>query len=169
MRVTWDTETHRIRQGLAAPPGVCLSHVTQDGDETTPPDLLLWRDAMEFMADNLRNPNILWCGHNVAYDFSVVAASDIRLLPAIFKAYEENRVVDTLIRDKLQLLAIGLLADENETGAKRMERFSLDAVVLRRFGHLMTQAERDGIVAEKKDKTAWRLRYRDQSRPARPT
>lgn len=163
MHLVWDTETHKMRNGLAAPPGVCLSYTeldTEAGTQTAPA-LMKWSEAIEFMSDNLPNSSIRWVGHNLCYDFVVVAAAAPRLLPLVFRAYEENRVFDTLARDKLQLLAIGLLADENETGAKRKERFSLDAVILRRFGHLMTNEAREAIVREKKDKNSWRLRYRE--------
>lgn len=49
----------------------------------------------------------LLVGHNVAYDFCVVGAQFPELVPAIFEAYDADRVTDTMLREKLLDIAGG--------------------------------------------------------------
>jgi hypothetical protein len=111
------------------------------------------------MRARIHRDDIVWAGQNIAYDFAVLAVADMSFLPDIFRAYDQNRVLDIRIREKLLLLAIGQLADEHETGAKRQQRFSLDRIVLRRFGDLLTAEQKEQMVKDKKDVKSWRLRY----------
>lgn len=127
----------------------------------TKPALLTFADGLDLLEERLNNPDVLHVGHNIAYDFVVSAAARPRLLPAIFRAYRNNKVTCTLQRDKLLLLSVGQLSDGKDSGKKKQERFSLDSVILRRFGHQMTAEQKQAIVDEKKSKSSWRLRYRE--------
>lgn len=55
----------------------------------------------------LEDPAILLVGHNVAYDMGVVCSNYPALLPLVFKAYEDDRVTDTMLRQKLLDIAGG--------------------------------------------------------------
>lgn len=164
-RYVFDTETHKIRRGLAAPPGVCLTDQIVEVDASDrstikhEPRIFLFDDGLDELEYRLASDDFLFIGQNIAYDFAAAAAKRPLLLERIFEAYESNRVSDVKIREKLQALAVGELADEGETGAKRAQKFSLDAIIMRRFGHVMTQAEIDKMVNNKKGQDSWRLRY----------
>lgn len=99
--ITFDTETALIRPGLHAPPLVCMSY--EDGTGTY---LVDHKEAVSKMEVFLRSGRLL-VGHNVAYDFGVFAAASPALLPLIFKAYEDGRVADTMLRQKLIDIAEG--------------------------------------------------------------
>jgi DNA polymerase I-like protein with 3'-5' exonuclease and polymerase domains len=98
--ITFDTETALIRPGCQAPPLVCMSY--DDGGVR----LVGHEEAPRLMHGFLASGRLL-VGHNVAYDFGVLAAEDPLLLPAIFQAYEDGRVADTMIRQKLIDIAEG--------------------------------------------------------------
>ena len=70
-------------------------------------DLLDYREALPWMRKRLEDPEELHVGHNIAYDMAVLAAEYPELLPLIFKAYRENRVTDTMIRQMLLDNAMG--------------------------------------------------------------
>lgn len=98
--ITFDTETALIRPGRQAPPLVCMSY-DDDGVH-----LVGHEEAPRLMAEFLASGRLL-VGHNVAFDLGVIAAQEPSLLPAIFQAYEDGRVADTMIRQKLIDIAEG--------------------------------------------------------------
>lgn len=98
--IGWDTETVLIAPGMHAPPLVCMS--VSDGT------LVKYDQAVE-LAVALLDGGQLLVGHNTAFDWAVIAAQEIRVLPKIFQAYEENRITDTMVRQKLIDLAHGEL------------------------------------------------------------
>lgn len=155
IRVCFDTETWLFEPGLAAPRIVCLTYQIEGGER----NILLRTEALAFMREHLKRNDIVWVGQNIAYDFGCLCALDEELLYGVFRAYDENRVVDVRIREKLLLLAVGKLADEGETGAKRQVKFSLDQIVLRRFGDRMTPEQKQKISDDKKNPLSPRLRY----------
>lgn len=134
----WDTETCLIRPARQAPELVCVSFSTGD--------LVHWRDAEGYLEAMLRSSAIL-VGHNVAYDTSVVAAAFPRLLPLIFEAYEQDRIEDTQIRQKLLDIAGGVYRKYTRTDGQVVKiGYSLDDLAQRHLGR-------------KLDKSTWRLRY----------
>lgn len=102
MRLSWDTETALFGPGRMAPPLSCVSY--KQGRDA---GLLDHIESKEWLANRLKDPEILHVGHHIAYDMAVVAAEHPELLPLIFKAYRENRVTDTMIRMMLLDNAIG--------------------------------------------------------------
>lgn len=112
MHVFFDTETHRFRSGLMAPPIVCIQWAVEDGRAY----LMTKRGELAEEAVSLSGPTsntfsslvVYWLsqgatlvGHHVAYDLACLCAQDAALVPLIFKAYRENRVTDTMLRQQL--------------------------------------------------------------------
>lgn len=124
--IAFDTETALIEPGLLAPPLVCVSVCDA-----------LWHhsEAREHVEAWLEGDRLL-VGHNVAYDFAVIAAQWPDLVPAIFDKYARGQVTDTMIRQKL--------IDIASTG--RGGRYSLAALA-------------EKWLDRKLEKDEWRLRY----------
>jgi len=143
--VAFDTETHLIRPGLLAPPLVCAS-IAEEG---RPTQLLLRDDAIKAFRDLLRAPEPLIGGTNLSYDLGVMAAADPSLLPEIFDALEDERLLDTAILEALHDNAIGRMY----TGPNGVpfSRYS-QALLEMRYGGIDRSEEKHG-------ENAWRLRY----------
>lgn len=73
-------------------------------------------DAIAFAFRVLTDDEILITGHNIAYDFAVLAADEPNLLPLILRAYERNRIRDTKIRQMLIDIGKGELTSEGKQG-----------------------------------------------------
>ena len=132
-----DTETDLIRPGVLAPSLVCV----QICDEHTPGRVaVVGVDRVEALCRAVLEDNIggRICGHNVAYDLLVIGRAFPNLMPAVFRALDEGRVSDTMIREKLIRIADGTLHTTRS--------FSLAAV-----------AAVYGL--QKKADDPWRLRY----------
>lgn len=67
----------------------------------------------------LRDSEVLFVGHNIAYDFAVIAENYPHLRELIFKAYRENRVTDTMIRQQLLDIAAGVFRGRVDAKGKR--------------------------------------------------
>lgn len=100
--VAWDTETARFGPGRQAPPLACVSLAYEGGE-----GLVHWTEAEELFEELLYDDEYLLIGHNIAYDFAVIAAMFPHFLGAIFRAFEKGRVRDTMIRQKLLDNTIG--------------------------------------------------------------
>lgn len=128
MMIAFDTETELIAPTRQAPPLACLT--AADGEAST---LVGWREAEELAVALLDGGGLL-VGHGVAFDFAVLAAQFPRLLPRIFAVYDENRVQDTAVRQKLIDLAQGSLGWGSIEGKRTKFRYSLDELTRRYFG-----------------------------------
>lgn len=129
--IAWDTETALIGSALLAPPLVCMS--VADGAETF---LVHRTEAREWIESLLSSDRVL-VGHNVAFDFGVVASMFPDLMPAIFAKYERGEVTDTLLRQKLIDIA---------SSSRGFKRYSLEELARR-------------WLRRRLDKDTWRLRY----------
>ena len=110
--IAFDNETFLITRERPAPPVVCLSWY--DGATSR---IVHHSDVQDLVAGWLADPEQHFVGHNVAYDFATLAASYPELLPAIFDAYANGRVTDTIIRQQLFDIATGkVLADDKVRG-----------------------------------------------------
>lgn len=136
--VAFDTETYLIRDGLVAPPMVCLSWASSDGGL----DLLDKTDALEWWRSNIARPDLNWVGHNVAYDMVVLLNEAPDTTPHVFKAYLEGRVHDTMIRESLLLNATGDFNNRNPALVGLVKKY----------------LNRDRS-SEKAGPDVWRLRY----------
>ncbi len=131
--IFFDLETHLIRKGLLAPPIVCGAFAEFDA-------YLADRDeTLEKIESQLGDPRLRFVGHNVAYDFGCVAAARPDLLPAIFEAYAQDRVTDTMIRQELIDIAHGCHG--------KLGPYSLAGLSARLLDRPMEKAD------------TWRLRY----------
>lgn len=101
--LAWDSETALIRPALLAPPLVCVTWQEPgqapqiEHHSTILPRFRAW----------LENPEVLFVGHNIAFDFAVLTERFPELRALIFKAYREDRVTDTMLRQQLLDIAAG--------------------------------------------------------------
>jgi hypothetical protein len=143
MTVAFDTETHLIEPGLLAPPLVCAQW-TVDGDA---PSLVHRANTYERVLEWLESDHVL-VGHNIAYDMGVIAAQYPWLMPLILRAYNQDRVTDTQIREQLIMIARGEFRSYADAdGDLHPVKYSLADCVRR---HFSTELKKDG----------WRLFYR---------
>ena len=132
-----DSETCLIRPGLMSPPVVCTAFYYP---ERTGPQLYAtadqWAPLLELFEDSRR----LIVGHNIGFDaccYLEWAPAEIRtrLRRAIFRAYDEDRVLDTMLAQRLV---------EIETGDKR-GKLALDMLCARYGLHVSKEeCESDG-------------------------
>lgn len=128
MILAFDCETALIRPGCLAPPLACA--VFAWGEES---HLVHHTEAREYVETMLES-TVLIVGHNVAYDMAVCAAAWPELIPRIFEAYEEDRITDTMLREKLLHIAQGIYRRYERTdGTWAKLEYSLEAVVKRRL------------------------------------
>lgn len=142
--LAFDSETALIRPGLQAPPITCVSTWSGAGG-----DLLDHVAGPATIAAVLECPDVLIVGHNVAFDMVVLAAEVPAMLPAIFAAYEADRVTCTEVRQKLLDIAAGVyrsVSDEDEDGRTVSSQYSLEDLAWR-------------LLRRRLEKDVWRLRY----------
>ena len=151
--VAWDTETARFGPGRQAPALACVS-VTHEGGR----HLIHWTEAKKFLTQVLYDPDYILIGHNIAYDLAVVAANQPWHLKQIFKLFRDGRVRDTMIRQKLIDIAMGIYRgyhddptkEEIEQGFTKGKwvklNYDLDSVNFR-------------YTRKRLDKDTWRLEY----------
>ena len=142
LTVVFDTETHLIEPGRLAPKLVCMTWATDGG----PADIVDAEGAVAFARAWLLDPTVRLVGHNVAFDLAVLAEQRPSLLPLIFDAYSAGRISDTMIREKLLMLAEGRLS--YDFVEKTKPGFSLAACARRHLGLDLAK----GV-------DTWRLRY----------
>lgn len=118
--VAWDTETDRFGPGRQAPPLACVSVKYAGGVQ-----LIHWTEAQQFFDKVLYDLDYILVGHNVVYDLAVVAAKNPQYLPAIFQLFADGRVRDTMIRQKLLDIAMGIYRGyhDDPTPEEREEGF----------------------------------------------
>lgn len=125
--ITYDTETPLIRPGLQAPPMVCLQWCQiHEGGRIGSPSVELPGTALPRLVEWLRDPETLLVGAETAFDVLVpCTTADIgyrhlapelgldpdcpgtSLLELFVQAYDQNRVSDIFVRQKLIDLARG--------------------------------------------------------------
>ena len=149
--IAFDTETRLIEPGILAPELICLS--LAEGSKVGLLDATM---AVVVMRHLLREPDTYLVGHNVAYDFGVLAARQPNLLPDIFAAYAAGRIYDTKIRQELRDIAEGReqvngVSFVVRNGQRKKAQYSLAALSEECLGK--------NRYAEKTDETSWRVRY----------
>lgn len=138
---SWDTEGFLLRPGQAAPPVVCLAW-TASRDE---PELLHARFDRQRMLDRLEHglKNEISVGAHIAHDMVTLMREEPDLWPVVFDAYEQDRVYDLLMAQKL----IDIGTDVWDFGLRKKKgEYNLGALAKR---HLKIDMEKD----------LWRLRY----------
>ena len=103
-----DSEMHMILPGRLAPPLVCVSaaHRTMSGDVES--SLHLRDGGLTLYRRVLSDPSLLLIIHNAPFDLGVACGEDPSLLPLIFDAYREERIVCTIVLQKLIDIALGM-------------------------------------------------------------
>lgn len=135
MVIALDTETHLITKGMLAPPIVCLQIGAGSVAE-------IYHRSDDWPNIVRRALDVGIVGHNVAYDIGVMLEAEPNLWPDIVKAYDSDKVTDTLLRQRLIDIA------QEPTPPNR--KYSLDATFQRLGGGPLD-----------KGADSWRLRYRD--------
>lgn len=157
MIIVFDTETKRFRPGMMAPPIVCVQWcidggaaqlMTRRGEFTNgtafggPFPGNTFSSLLRYWLES----GALLVGHNVAYDLACFAAEDPEIVPLIFRAYRENRVTDTMWRQKLA-----------DIGEGKYRGFFKGPVWIPIEYNLGNVAGRYGFKVDKDD--PWRLHY----------
>lgn len=132
MIISLDFETALVEPGLQAPPPVCLSAASESGAH-----VYLAEEGMDVFEQALESDYII--GANTAYESVVLCEARPHLFAAVFKAYDEDRITDVLIRQKLIDIALGEYRQHGNYDLAALSKRILDR-------HM-----------EKKD--TWRLRY----------
>lgn len=156
--VGFDCETYLIRPGQLAPPTVCLTLAAWDSVWLYHPK---FDGAVPLQATDVKPPAnsakdaFLWLlkqevvvGLNTAYDTAVCASQWPDLMPDIFKAYNEHRIVDVGLAQQLIDIAHGKL--------KPMQA---------KFGYSLVGLERRLLHKDRRNSKEgpdiWRTRYRE--------
>jgi DNA polymerase-1 len=108
--IAFDTETNLIRPGRTAPPLTCMTWqeaVDIERGIFTEAKICLHTSTLIYMREWLADPDVVFVGHNIAFDFAVICAEFPELIPAVFAAYEADRITDTMLRQKLLDIAGG--------------------------------------------------------------
>lgn len=131
--LTYDSETWLIQPGRLAPKLVLGSFHRSDTGQS-------WLEPAASVLDQLDYWLGLddWriAGHNLCFDLAVVLATDpsyARLL-WLFWLYENNKVLDTLVIEKLRAIAEDYMKFDCRSGQPKKTRFSLEYVVEAYFG-----------------------------------
>jgi hypothetical protein len=129
--IAFDTETTLIRPANLAPSLVCLTWCV-DGSE---PQIVHRDDAEKVLERWFCGGHSLILGHNVAYDLAVVCEAFPKLTPGVFRAYREDRVTDTKIREQMLDIAAGKYRwHPTDDGGHVKVDYSLASVAPRRAG-----------------------------------
>lgn len=156
--IALDTETVAISFGDLAPELVCGSAGWLESNKTIDGMLMDKWDALAAFGDALEDGNIV-IGANIAFDLAVTAkemeALDVDMYPALYKAFEEERIFDLQIMESLHAVAEGHLGKDPRTGGQltnpetgKRGRYSLSTCVDLVLGR------QDAKVNDE-----WRLRY----------
>lgn len=160
--VAFDTETERFRPGCMAPPLVCITWQSPGEDA----QIIHAKDpaAPALVRGWLTDKDVLLIGHHVVYDLAVLGAWRPEFVTLIFKAYDEDRIECTKIRQQLLDIAAGEFRGFNRKFRK--EVLQDDGTVKVTEGQRWVQHDYDlasvgyratGIRLKKED--TWRLRY----------
>jgi len=142
--IAFDTETHLITPGDLAPPMVCLTWWTGEGEGR-----IATRDEAGDVWRWMLGTSEILVGHNLAFDTAVLAAEYPDTLPAIWERYEEGGFQCTYIHDVMSKIADGSFQLKYKT---RQLGASLSAQV---WDHLQEKVE------GKSGEDIWRLRYHE--------
>jgi transcriptional regulator of met regulon len=141
-----DTETRKIEPGILAPELVCLSYHNQtDGTGFVDKDRATL--SLRFALTGIIG------GQNIAFDFGVLCRKDPSLIPEVFKALREGRVLDSMLLEALHAIGSGTLYRDPDTG--QPTKYPLDYLERRYLG-IDRSADKH---ATEDGEEPWRLRY----------
>lgn len=141
--LAFDTETALIRPGLHAPPLTCITF-QRPGLE---PRIEHVYGALPRLRSWLTDTTTVLVGHFVSYDLAVCCAEFPELMPLVFKAFREQRITCTKIRQQLLDIAGGVFrGGPTPEGKWRVNNYDLADLTRRHTGRVL-------------QKDAWRLEY----------
>jgi len=106
-----DLETCLFRPGLMAPPPVCAAWHGSDGEEW----IATWFDIEAAVRRVFDNADYVY-GVNIAYDCSVLLQWKPGLTDLIWDAYEDGRILDLGIIERMGQIATGQPQQDNSLG-----------------------------------------------------
>lgn len=111
-----DTETALITDEVPLPPIACVGFANRD-------DYWIFHhaEARGPVEAALRSDALL-VGHHVAFDMAVICAKWPDLMPLVFDVYEQDRITDTMLREKLCDIAVGAYIDGVEYPLEKVAR-----------------------------------------------
>jgi len=104
--IVFDCETYLVTPTLKAPPVVSVA-LWDSTDAAGGVGVWLREDGIEQIRGRLACGDTIFVGHNVAFDFTCLIAGEPSLIPLVLRAYEEGRVHDTLVMERLRQIAAG--------------------------------------------------------------
>ena len=150
--VAIDSETGLIMPGDLSPPLVCVSTSRRGPDGALATDLMLHEDGVAFYHRVLSDKSVKIVIHNAPYDLAVACNEDATLVPLVFDAFQEGRVVCTITLQKLIDVALGQRKFRRPT-----EGWHLKAVVKSTYDLASLIHLYYGEYVEKED--TWRMSY----------
>ena len=147
----FDYETFLIQAGRTAPPLVCMSYVPLTQQQTYAPQLLhanFERTNIESLLHTaLVDKRALLVGANVSFDLLVTMSDFPELIPAVFDALDQDRVVCVQLAQQLLDIATDQFEGRHlPDGSWVKHKYSLADLARRHFNIDM-------------DKDTWRLKY----------
>jgi len=101
-----DVETRPISYARPVPELICMSYDLEGEEHGI---LVPWGNGLpEFVIKHLRNPDVHIVGHNIAFDLSVLCwmyGDSCDIVADVFRALDQDRIHDTMIRERLHILA----------------------------------------------------------------
>jgi len=141
--VGFDGETELIRPALLAPRPACWTWARPG----LPAKIAHAADAEPTLRAWLQDSTVRLVGQNVAFDVAVACERYPSLRPLFFKAYEEDRITDTMIRQWLLDTAAGIYRGRvGEKGRWIEHKYALEDLAKRCAGMVLT-------------KDGWRMSY----------
>lgn len=117
MLVGLDTETCPTTEFDKAPPLVCVSYAIDGGKA----GLYRWDEAKQFVAECLSHHTIV--GANIAFDIAVLLRQWPEFTELAWQAYEEDRIIDILVDQKLiEIADVGRLYTFGSYGLKDLAK-----------------------------------------------
>jgi len=148
-RFVFDCETWLIAPGRLAPRLVSVAYRFDDGIVRLRHRFDDWKTPVRLALETCDEI----VGHNVAYDLAVLVNADPSLEPLVWKAFDEGRVKDTLIRAQLIAIALGRFKFDPTIGERGSRpRWSLADLVKKYLGEEVTGKHGPDV---------WRLRYHE--------
>ena len=151
--LTYDSETWLIQQGRLAPKLVLGSFQRSDTGQSW---LAPAKECLFHIEKWLKDPGWRIAGHNLVFDLAVILATDptYERVVWLFRLYEENRVLDTLVIEKLRAIAEDYMKFDSRAGDGKIRktRFSLEYIVEAYFGEKVEGKYGDDV---------WRKRFHE--------
>ncbi len=149
--LAWDLESHLIKPGCLAPRPIVVSFYQSPSTWTpgTPPSGLMLPDhAANWLSQLLRDTELTLIGANTPYDAAVMATHYPALMPLVFQAYEDGRIICVQTLQKLVDISQGIRERPRPDGTVGYSLATLTQHYL----------QRDRSEA-KYGEDSWRLRY----------